>query len=136
MSDSAELRYVLRMLDASIRSRALAAAAVLAMLALFAACATPIGVTRADTQAGYREMTRSVMSTGEPSAGSEIVLRRLGLAERYDADPVATLATLRGTGTDLSQDRLFALAELSFLYAEDAGLPEYYLAAAYTLTRS
>ena len=47
MSDSDELRYVLRMLDASIRSRALAAAAVLAMLALFAACATPIGVTRA-----------------------------------------------------------------------------------------
>jgi len=130
MSDSAELRYDFRMLDASIRPRALAAAAVLAMLALSAACATPIGVTRADTQAGYREMTRSVLSTGEPSAGSEIVLRRLGLAERYDADPVATLATLRGTGTDLSQDRLFALAELSFLYAEHAGLPEYYLAAA------
>ena len=119
------------MSDASTRLRALAAAgALLAVLVLAGACATPIGVTRADTQAVYRDLARSVLSTGEMSAGSEIVLRREGLAARYDADPVATLAALRGTGRDLSQDRLFALAELSFLYAEQAGDPAYYLAAA------
>ena len=117
--------------DASTRLRALAAAGgLLAVLVLAGACATPIGVTRADTQAAYRDLARSVLSTGEMSAGSEIVLRREGLAARYDADPVATLAALRGTGRDLSQDRLFALAELSFLYAEQAGDPAYYLAAA------
>ena len=113
-----------------MRSRALAASALLAMLVLAAACATPIGVTLADTQSAYRDMTRSVLSTGEPSASSEIELRRLGLAERYDDDPVATLAELRGNGRDLTQDRLFALAELSFVYAEQTGAPEYYLASA------
>ena len=41
--------------DASTRLRALAAAAVLAVLVLAGACATPIGVTRADTQAAYRD---------------------------------------------------------------------------------
>ena len=118
--------------DASTRLRALAAAGgLLAVLVLAGACATPIGVTRADTQAAYRDLARSVLSTGETSAGSEIVLRREGLAARYDADPVATLAALRGTGRDLSQDRLFALAELSFLYARAGGRPRtYYLAAA------
>ncbi len=113
-----------------MRPRALAALALLTLLALAAGCATPIGVTRADTQARYRDLTRSALSTGEPSAGSEIVLRRLGLEARYGDDPVATLAELRGTGRDLTQDHLFALAELSFLYAEQAGAPEHYLASA------
>src|SRR3954468_16188484 len=112
----------------AMKPRALAAFALLPLLALAAGCATPIGVTRADTQARYRDLTRSALSTGEPSAGSEIVLRRMGLEARYDDDPVATLAELRGTGRDLTQDRLFALAELSFMYAEHAGAPEHYLA--------
>ena len=110
-------------------SRALAAAALVAVLGL-AACATPIGVTRADTQTVYRDLMRSVLSTGELSEYSEIVLRRNGLAQRYDDDPVATMAQMRGNGRDLSLDRLFALSELSFLYAERERSPEYYLAAA------
>src|SRR6267142_3356761 len=113
-----------------LRQRALAAVALLAVLATAAACATPIGVTRVGTQTVYRDLVRNVLSTGDPSSNSEIVLRRLGLAERYDDDPVATLKELRGDGRDLSQDRLFALSELSFRYAEESGLPEYYLAAA------
>ena len=112
-----------------MKPRALALVALLAVLGL-AACATPIGVTRADTQTVYRDLTRSVLSGGELSEYSEIVLRRNGLAEHYNDDPVATLATLRGTGRNLLLDRVFALSELSFRYAEESGGPEYYLAAA------
>lgn len=112
-----------------MRTPALAAVALLAGLGL-TACATPIGVTQADTQAVYRDLMRSVLSTGELSEYSEIVLRRNGLVERYDADPVGTMAQLRGNGRALSLDRMFALSELSFLYAERERSPEYYLAAA------
>lgn len=106
------------------------AAALLAVAALAAACVTPIGVTRTDTQTAYRELTRSALATGERSAESDWVLRRNGLAERFDSDPAATLMALRGDGTALDLDRLFALAELSFVYAEQVGAPEHYLAAA------
>jgi len=112
-----------------VRRRTLATLALLAVLGL-AACATPIGVTRADTQSVYRDLMRSVLSTGELSESSEIVLRRNGLVQRYDDDPAGTLAFLRGQGRDLSLDRLFALSELSFRYAERERSPEYYLAAA------
>jgi pimeloyl-ACP methyl ester carboxylesterase len=97
---------------------------------LVSACATPIGVTRVDTHSVYRSLTASVLSTGRPSAATEQVLVRTGLAQRFHDDPEATLATLRGTGVDLNRDHLFALAELSFLHAENTHQPEYYLAAA------
>jgi pimeloyl-ACP methyl ester carboxylesterase len=71
-----------------------------------------------------------VLSSGRPSLATEQVLVRTGLAQRFENDPEATLAALRGTGTDLSQDRLFALAELSFVHADATHKPEYYLAAA------
>ncbi len=100
------------------------------LLLLVSACATPIGVARVDTQSVYRSLTASELSTGQPSATTEQVLVRTGLAQRFHDDPEATLAALRGTGVDLSRDRLFALAELSFVHAEDTRQPEYYLAAA------
>jgi len=40
------------------------------------------------------------------------------------------LAELRGSGSDLSRDRLSALSELSFAYAEKSHKRAYYLAAA------
>jgi pimeloyl-ACP methyl ester carboxylesterase len=100
------------------------------LLLLVSACATPIGVARVDTQSVYRSLTASVLSTGQPSAATEQVLVRTGLAQRFKDDPEAALATLRETGEDLSRDRLFALAELSFVHAENTHKPEYYLAAA------
>ena len=100
------------------------------LLLLVSACATPIGVARVDTQSVYRSLTASVLSTGQPSAATEQVLVRTGLAQQFQNDPEATLAALRGTGVGLSRDRLFALAELSFVHAEDIQKPEYYLAAA------
>jgi pimeloyl-ACP methyl ester carboxylesterase len=100
------------------------------LLLLASACATPIGVTRVDTQSVYRSLTASVLSTGQPSAATEEVLIRYGLLQRFQEAPEATLATLRGTGAGLSQDRLFTLAELSFVHADATREPAYYLAAA------
>lgn len=100
------------------------------LLLLVSACATPIGVTRVDTQSVYRSLTASVLSTGRPSAATEQVLVRTGFTQPFQNDPESTLAALRGTGVGLSRDHLFALAELSFVHAEDTQKPAYYLAAA------
>jgi len=43
---------------------------------------------------------------------------------------VVRIAQLRGQGTGLSRDRLFALAELSFIYAQQENRQDHYLAAA------
>jgi pimeloyl-ACP methyl ester carboxylesterase len=111
-----------------VASRTLAL--LISALVLASGCATPIGVTRGDTQNVYRTLTRSVLSTGEPSAATEHALQRAGLVQRFEDDPAATLEEIRGTGVGLSRDRLFALAELSFLHADRTKKPEYYLAAA------
>ena len=71
-----------------------------------------------------------MLTNGEPSAATEQFLHRLGLAERFDKDPVGTLEQLRGQGTGLSRDRLFALAELSFIYAQHENRQDHYLASA------
>jgi len=105
-------------------------ATLLGVLILASACATPIGVTRGNVQSVYRSLTTSAVSTGEPSASTEADLRRLGLDRTFDDNPAATLAELRGNGRDLSRDRLFTLAELSFFYAEKSSKREYYLSAA------
>lgn len=109
-----------------------ALASLAAILALFvAACATPIGVERANPQAVHRLLTGNVLSTGEPSAPSLQALQRLDLKDLYDDDPRAALAQMHAglapTGDD---DRLFALAELSFDTADCTGDRSYYLASA------
>jgi pimeloyl-ACP methyl ester carboxylesterase len=78
----------------------------------------------------YRGLTANVLSTGQPSLYSEHLLVRLGLLERFDDHPEAVLAGLRGSGTGLSREYLFALSELSFFHAEKSQKPEYYLASA------
>lgn len=110
-------------------------ALLLGVLLLAGACATPIGVSRADTQSLYRLLTRSVLSAGEPSAPTEQLLHQLGLENRFEEDPAATLAQLRGAGAEMSPDLLFALAELSFLHAERERSRDYYLAAPSTPMR-
>lgn len=105
--------------------------AVLLLAGLLAtACATPIGLSRGDIQTVHRELTQSVLSNQKPSGATEQVLQRLGLAERFEKEPEATLAELRGTGAGIDRDRLFALAELSLLHAWRAHKQEHYLAAA------
>jgi pimeloyl-ACP methyl ester carboxylesterase len=102
-----------------------------ALLALAAGCATPIGVVRGTTQETYYTLTANVLSAGEPSSWSKQVLHRNNLTEQFNQDPGATLATLHKRFTNqMTSDRLFALAELSFFHAEQSGKREYYLAAA------
>ena len=83
-------------------------------------CATPVGVNRLDEQAAHRKLNANVLSTGKPSAYSTQILERYALSQRYKSDPEAVLAELNsGLGKPDERDRLFALSELSFAYAEN-----------------
>ena len=103
---------------------------LLGILLVSTACATPVGVTYGSTQDIYRTLTRNVVSAGKPSPLSEQTLLRLGLKERFEAEPEKVLQQLRGDGTSLDRNLLFTLAELSFLHAEDQNRRDHYLAAA------
>ena len=111
-------------------SKTLALSALIGVLLLAAGCATPIGVSLTDPQDVHSLVTRSVLNGREPSGPTAQTLHRLGLTDRFDDDPVAVFAQLRGDGIGIGPDRLFALAELSFLYAERNNRQEYYLASA------
>lgn len=104
----------------------------LTLIVLFASgCATPVGVTRLDEQAAHRELNSNVLSTGKPSDYSTQILERSALNERFNSDPKSVLAELNsGLGKPDERDRLFALSELSFAYAEDSENQSYYLASA------
>lgn len=104
----------------------------LAIIAVFASgCATPVGVTRLDEQAAHRELNANILSAGKPSAYSTQLLERTALSQRFQKEPEVVLAELNsGLGKPDERDRLFALSELSFAYAEDSGNQSYYLASA------
>ena len=94
-------------------------------------CATPVGVKRLDEQAAHRELNANVLSTGKLSDSSTQILERNGLSERFRSDPQTVLAELNsGLGKPDERDRLFALSELSFAYAEQSGNQSYFLASA------
>ncbi len=108
---------------------------LIGLLVLVAACSTPIGVVRGNTQQVYYALTENVLSAGIPSSWSNQVLQRLNLADRFEDDPEAALGELRKTirqpaSEDRLQDRLFALSELSFFHAEHSGRHAHYLASA------
>jgi hypothetical protein len=101
------------------------------LVLLAAACATPVGVTRVDTQTAHQLLAQSAIANARPSEASQRMLRRFGLLERFDDDPAGVLAELhRGFLVLGGEDGLFALAELSFLHAGRSGDRSYYLAAA------
>jgi pimeloyl-ACP methyl ester carboxylesterase len=104
--------------------------ALLAVLA--AACSPPIGVRHMDPRAVLQELTSSELTTGEPSVPSRIVLQRRGLMTRFDDDPKGALAVLQEevVAGSAGPDELFALAELSFHYAQHGGGQPCDLAAA------
>jgi pimeloyl-ACP methyl ester carboxylesterase len=116
----------------SIQRSASSWAIALAIIALFAGgCATPVGVLRLDEQAAHRKLNENVLSAGKPSAYSTQILERTALSQRYKKEPEAVLAELRsGLGKPDEHDRLFALSELCFAYAEQSHDQSYYLASA------
>jgi pimeloyl-ACP methyl ester carboxylesterase len=114
------------------RLTALAGIGLIALSLLAGACATPINVTRVDPREVHRELTRNVLSTGELSPFSQIVINRADLHGQFADDPEGALRTLHGELAEdgRAADLLFALAEISFLHAERTRKPAYYLAAA------
>jgi pimeloyl-ACP methyl ester carboxylesterase len=106
--------------------------ALLVALALaVSACATPVGVVRGTTEQVHLELTGNVLSVGRPSEWSTQVLHRNDLFDAFEKDQAAALAELhRRLQQRVTVERLFALAELSFLHAQESGKREYYLAAA------
>jgi pimeloyl-ACP methyl ester carboxylesterase len=97
----------------------LAFTALLLVVIWTGGCATAVGVQRVDTREAHRLLTANALSSGTPSAHSLQVLSRLDLVEQFEDEPEAALAALHvGFLTTGEEDRLFALAELSFLHAE------------------
>ena len=106
-------------------------AALLAGALLAGACATPVGVDPIPPEDFQRQVTANALSAGVPSGFSDQVLQRLNLRKRFKDEPGAALAELHASlHTEGGENRLFALAELSYLHAEQSGARAHYLAAA------
>ncbi len=101
-------------------------------LLLVAGCTPPIHVKRVDPRRVERELDSNAISTGRLSEATQIVLHREDLSERFQSDPEGAIASLHRTITArrVLSDTLFALAEMAFQRAEDAGKRPYFLAAA------
>jgi pimeloyl-ACP methyl ester carboxylesterase len=105
--------------------------AAIAILSIVA-CSPPIAVKRLSPEAAQREQTANVLTSGRLSDFTTIELRRYDLLERFDDDPADAIQALHArvqAGTARSEE-LFALAELSYLHAQDGGGRPHYLASA------
>jgi hypothetical protein len=90
----------------------------LLMLGSLIACATPVGVEKVDIGSVRETLTANAISANEPSIASRQVLLRLGLGESFRSDPEGALEELHDlTMQEMVGDRLFALAEFSYLHA-------------------
>jgi pimeloyl-ACP methyl ester carboxylesterase len=97
-----------------------------------AGCAAPFGVRPASPEEVHRSLTANVLSTGDLSNFSRIMLHRRNLTDLFEDHPTDVLRRLHAelrAGT-LSDEDLFSLAELSFHYAARKGGRPHYLAAA------
>jgi hypothetical protein len=101
-------------------------------LLLLGACALPVQVERVGLRTAQREATSNVISTGELSEDTKIVLHLQGLTAYYDTYPEPAIAWLhRKVATGKADpDLLFALAEISYKHAENSSKHSYYLSAA------
>ncbi|HWP66984.1 MAG TPA: alpha/beta fold hydrolase [Candidatus Limnocylindria bacterium] len=108
------------------------AGALALALGCLAACAAPIRVERVSPRQAYREATDDVLRGGRPSEITRNVLRRRSLLDVFEHDPDAALGMLHAdaVGETGGRRELFALAELSFLRAEQTRRQDRYLAAA------
>jgi hypothetical protein len=99
---------------------------------LAAACSAPVGVKRVSPERAHRLLTSNVLSTGELSGPTEILLRQHDLTRQFKDDPVAALAELHELMVDdgAGEDELYALAELSFFDAQAENEKPRLLAAA------
>lgn len=114
------------------RHRGFEISGLLALAVLANACATPVAISTASPRAVHRYLTQNALTTDEPSIFSLIELRRYDLLDRFHDDPDGTLTRLHelALAQGLPAEALFALAELSFLRAEDTHDPGRFGAAA------
>jgi len=103
----------------------------LAIALIAPGCATPIGVRYVEPRVAYHSLTTNVLSAQRPSSFSARELMNLNQYERFNEDPEKALAEMHaGLAAKGDEDRVFALAELSFVYANDSGERSHYLASA------
>jgi pimeloyl-ACP methyl ester carboxylesterase len=111
---------------------------LIALLVLLSACAAPVGVERISPLEAQRDLTRSVISTGELSEKARVLLRRANREQEWRDDPAAVLERLHAAATrpmddfdaELRASVMDAVAELAFAHAARTGDRRYYLAAA------
>jgi Alpha/beta hydrolase family len=116
---------------ASIRSSFVLFCCALALILGAVGCATPIGVNYVDQRIAYQSLTANTLSAERPSSFSAHELMNFNLYQRFEDEPEKALAEMHaGLAPKGDEDRLFALAELSFAHAEASGEKSYYLAAA------
>ena len=106
------------------------AALVLVLLLGAAACASPVRVQPWSLEDAYLKSYTNALTSDRPTAFSDQVMLRLGLADTFEEDPAAALAALHKTLASAGdEDRLFALAELSMLHARRSGDRAHFMAA-------
>ena len=102
-----------------------------ALLCFAAGCATPIGVNHVERTVAYHSFTANAISAERASSFSARELINFNLYQEFEDNPQKALADLHsGLAPKGDEDRIFALAELSFLHAQNSGDRSYYLAAA------
>jgi len=91
---------------------------------------SPVQVKRTDPQTVQRQLKSNVLSTGELSNFTQLVLNRWDLAERFQQAPEEAQAELRQKVVDGlgGSNEIYALAELAFQYAQQSGNRAYYRA--------
>jgi pimeloyl-ACP methyl ester carboxylesterase len=102
------------------------------LLAVLAAgCAAPVGVTRLSPRQEYRNLVSNALTAGRLSDETQIVLRRHNLSDVFDDEPPTAILQLRGDllAGNAGNDEIFALAEMSSLYAQEAQSPAHALAS-------
>ena len=103
----------------------------LAAVLLLQGCATPVGVRPLHSKEANRRLTENVLSDAKLSGPTLQILNRAGLENQFQSEPAEVIAALhKALPTAREADRLFALAELSFLHATQSGDRSYFLAAA------
>src|SRR5512139_2494854 len=106
-------------------------ASCLATVFALSGCATPVGVRPLGSKEANRRLTETVLSGDKLGAPTQQILNRAGMETRFQSEPSETIAALhQALPTTRDADRLFALAELSFLHAAKSGDRSYFLAAA------
>ena len=94
--------------------------AIVAIAFVAAGCAAAVKVHRADQRTVLRDLTRSVLTTGELSLHTGNVLHLHGFTETFRKKPDEVLAALHKAVVEDTEgpDGVFALAELSYFHAE------------------